>query len=477
MVNTIKEKIEQFHMLEKGDRILIGLSGGSDSICLARVLYELRSDYELELAAVCCHQQRIVLDFFHCIEFCTVCCHHGLRGKEADLDVRFTEKFCKDHGMTFFEKYEDVQRVAKEKGISVEEAGREFRYASFRSIMEAYAYNKLAIAHNGDDRAETMLFHLARGTGIAGLCTMEPMREFFEGRYLIRPLLWTRKREIENWLKEKNIFWRLDESNNEDIYTRNQIRHHILPKLTAVNDRAVEHMGGTAEQLSEVYSYIKEEEQRIYDSVTSKQENGLEISVSLLKKQHSYMQKSILYRCVCELSQGRKDVSSSHVKILLDLMNGETGREAHLLKGIRSYRQYDRLILVREGTETADNPVKKERDILGRLELVIKKYSYTDQEISKNEYTKQFDCAKIQKELCLRFWQEGDYLYLKKDGGKKKLNRYFIDNKIPSDMRKQIPLLADGSHILWIVGHRISAYYKVTEGTKEILEVTIENKG
>ena len=457
MIKEIREKIDEFHMLEKGDRILIGLSGGSDSICLARVLYELRPDYELELAAVCCH--------------------HGLRGEEADLDVRFVEEFCKEHRITFFKKYEDVQRLAEEKGLSIEEAGREFRYGSFRSVMKSYDYNKLAIAHNGDDRAETMLFHLARGTGIAGLSTMEPVREFFEGRYLIRPLLWTRKTEIEEWLKQKNISWREDKTNQEDIYTRNRIRHHVLPELTAVNNRAVEHMGKTAEQLSEVCSYLKEEENCIYDRVSKQQENGIHISVSLLKKQHSYMQKSILYRCICDLSQGRKDISSSHVKILLNLMDGATGREAHLINGIRASRQYDSLILVREGAETADYLEKREKDLLNQLELVMKKYPYTGGEISKNEYTKQFDCAKIHSKLCLRVWQEGDYLYLKEDGGKKKLNRYFIDNKIPSDKRKQIPLLADGNHILWIVGHRISAYYKVTEETKEILEVTIENKG
>ena len=107
----------------------------------------------------------------------------------------------------------------------------------------------------------------------------------------------------------------------------------------------------------------------------------------------------------------------------------------------------------------------------------MEKIPYTGQEISKNEYTKHFDCAKILNELCLRFWQQGDYLYLKEDGGKKKLNRYFIDEKIPLEKRGQIPLLADGNHILWIVGHRISAYYKVTKQTKEILSVTIKNKG
>ena len=460
MVKEIKRQIEQFHMLEKGDRVLIGISGGSDSICLAQMLHTLRPEYNLELAAVCCH--------------------HGLRGEEADQDVRFAEDFCRRRNIAFFKVYEDVQARAADKKISIEEAGREFRYETFRSLMEKHDYNKLAIAHNADDRAETMLFHLARGTGIAGLCTMDPMRELFDGRYLIRPLLGIKKSAIEAWLTEKNIPWRVDSSNEEDIYTRNRIRHHVLPELAKINERTAEHMGETAEQLDEICSYLKEEEDRIFEQTVQQTEEELIVSVNILRNYHSYMKKSVLRRCICKMAGGGKDITSSHVKILLDLLEGETGREAHLIKGIRVRREYEFLIFTKEkdGPKSSDGENRENNtDIIAQIELIMKKYPYTGQEILKNEYTKQFDCDKILCELCLRFWQEGDYLYLKEDGGKKKMSRYFIDNKIPSGERGRIPLLADGSHILWIVGHRISAYYKVTEETKEILEVTIKNKG
>jgi len=197
----------------------------------------------------------------------------------------------------------------------------------------------------------------------------------------------------------------------------------------------------------------------------------------LLKEQHSYMKKAILYRCLYEMAEGRKDISLAHVRILLDLLEGETGREAHFIKGIRARKEYDKLILFRGLKKTERKAETEKEEPLGQMELWMKKYPYTGQEISKNEYTKQFDCDKILNELCLRTWQEGDFLYLKEDGGKKKLGRYFIDQKIPVEKRGQIPLLADGNHILWIVGHRISAYYKVTEKTKDVLEVTIKNKG
>ena len=141
MLKEIKNQIEQFHMLEKGDRVLIGVSGGADSICLAQILFELRAEYDLALAVVCCH--------------------HGLRGEEADQDVRYVEEFCKVRDITFYSAYEDVKVRAEKNHLTVEEAGREFRYEIFQTIMGEHNYRKLAIAHNADDRAETMLFHLA----------------------------------------------------------------------------------------------------------------------------------------------------------------------------------------------------------------------------------------------------------------------------------------------------------------------------
>lgn len=457
MLKEIRKQIGQFHMLEKGDRVLIGLSGGSDSVCLAQVLYELAVEYELELSAVCCH--------------------HGLRGENADQDVRFSEDFCKKRGIAFYKVYDNVEKRAGEKGMSLEEAGREFRYEAFQNIMKEHGCNKLAIAHNADDRAETMLFHLTRGTGLSGLCTMEPIRIFFEEKQIIRPLLWMTKKNIEAWLVEKGIAWRTDESNHEDVYTRNRIRHHVLPILTQINDRAVEHMGETALQLGEINSYLKEETNRIFDQAVSKTEDRLVISVPLLKEKHSYMKKAILYRCLAEMAEGRKDITSVHVKNLLELLEGETGKEVHFIKEIRGRREYDSLILMKDLNISEAATEKKKEEILNQLEIRMEKMAYTGQEISKNEYTKQFDCDKILNELCLRFWQQGDYLYLKEDGGKKKLSRYFIDEKIPLEKRGQIPLLADGNHILWVVGHRISAYYKVTDRTEQILSVTIKNKG
>lgn len=453
MIEEIRKEMEQFHMLEQGDRVLIGFSGGADSVCLTQILYELSEQYKLTLGAIYCH--------------------HGIRGEEADEDGRFVKAFCQERGIAFYEAEERVEERARRNRQSVEEAGREFRYECFQRVMQEEGYQTLALAHHADDRAETMLFHLARGTGIAGLCSMEPVRPFGQKRRLIRPLLWVKKSRIEGWLMEKQLSWRIDHTNLSDQYTRNRIRHHIIPEMGKVNDRAVEHMGETADAMSEISSYLKEEEEKVYERAVREQDNQITVSVEVLEGVHGYLQKAVLYRCLAEMAGGRKDVTSGHVAQLLDLAKGNAGRKGTFFKGIQVRRTYESLVF----SKKEEMQTEEMADFDENLDYEMRKFPYTGQEILKNEYTKQFDCAKIQNGLCFRFWQQGDYLFLREDGGRKKLSRYFIDAKIPPEQREKILLLADGSHILWIVGYRISAYYKVTDQTETILEVTIKNKG
>lgn len=451
MLKQWKKQIEQFQMFCSGDKVLIGCSGGADSICLTQMLYLLREEFSLKIGAVYCH--------------------HGIRGLEADEDGNYVKAFCQERNIDFYEVYEKVEERAKEQKLTVEEAGRQFRYESFQKIMKEEGYNKLAVAHNANDRAETMLFHLARGTGISGLCTMEPMREFYEGANLVRPLLWTERKDIEQWLCESGISWRTDGTNSSDVYTRNLIRHKILPVMESVNEKAIAHMGETAGKLGEAADYLKTQEDAITKEcvVWKEGQKEAQVSIPLLEKQHIYMQKAVLYRALAQVSGGRKDITSIHVETLLDLMHGPSGKELSLGKGTRAKKRYEELWI---GNWEEEKPIS-----LDSLRLETKKIDYIGQEIEKNKYTKYFDCDKIRGNVVLRYWQEGDYIYLREDGGKKKVSRYFIDEKISPEMRKRIPLLADGNHIMWIVGYRISAYYKVSEDTKKLFVATVKNEG
>jgi tRNA(Ile)-lysidine synthase len=296
---------------------------------------------------------------------------------------------------------------------------------------------------------------------------MEPIRKLWENAALIRPLLGIDRDEIEAWLRKNQLTWQTDQTNLSDQYTRNKIRHHILPKLKEINGQAVSHMGKTAQSIGEAVDYLKIQEEQACREIliASSQKQERVLDAEKLKRFHPYLQKAVLYRLLSEFSGGQKDISSVHIDLLKELLEGESGREISLAKQVRARKEYDRLILFREQTKEMPD-----------WEMKTEKIPYSGQEILKKKYTKFFDCGKIKNELCLRFWQPGDYLYLREDGGRKKLNRYFIDEKIPSAQRGQIPVLADGSHIVWVVGYRISAYYKVTEQTEDILSVTIKEK-
>jgi tRNA(Ile)-lysidine synthase len=412
-----------------------------------QVLFLLRKEYDIKVGAV------------HC--------HHGIRGKEADKDAAFAKEFCAQREIPFYYVEENVEKRAREEKMSVEEAGRQFRYDNFFQLMKQEKYNKLAVAHNANDRAETMLFHLARGTDLAGLSAMEPVRNLWENATLIRPLLGIDRDEIEAWLRKNQLTWRTDQTNLSDQYTRNKIRHHILPKLKEINAQAISHMGKTAQSIGEAVDYLKIQEKQACREILieNSREEEMAMDVGKLKKLHPYLQKVVLYRLLSEFSGGQKDISSVHIDLLKELLEGESGREISLAKQVKARKEYGRLILFR-----------KQKKEMQDWEIRMEKVPYRGQEILKKKYTKFFDCGKIENELCFRFWQPGDYLYLREDGGRKKLNRYFIDEKIPSAQRGQIPVLADGSHIVWVVGYRISAYYKVTEQTEDILSVTIKEK-
>ena len=226
----VKTYVEKFHMIEPGDTIVLGISGGADSVCLLKILSKWKESWGISLKAV------------HV--------HHQLRGKEADDDEAFVRRLCEGEGIVCQVFHEDVQGIANREKKGLEEAGRLARYRCFTKVCEEVGGGKIALAHHQDDLAETMLHHLVRGTGIAGLCSLKPV-----SGNRIRPLLCLGKEEILAYLEEAGQSWRTDSSNLEDDYTRNRIRHHVLEELkTEVNPQAVRHMAQLSEELEEARS-------------------------------------------------------------------------------------------------------------------------------------------------------------------------------------------------------------------------------
>ncbi|MBD5464652.1 MAG: tRNA lysidine(34) synthetase TilS [Lachnospiraceae bacterium] len=476
MITKVKAFIQKYHMVKPGSHILVGLSGGADSVCLFFLLYRLSKEMDFKLSAV------------HV--------NHMLRGESADSDSRFVAELCERLDIPCHSIGVPVGEIAKREKISLEEAGRKARYEVFFKTGEKIGADAIALAHHKNDQSETMLFHLARGCGISGLRGIRPVRKGRIG--VIRPLLCVKRTEIEAYLKENHIAYVNDETNEENLFSRNKIRNQIIPLLEQeLCKGAVEHMAHTAELLGEAEDFLLEMTGQVFGRVVVKDGERFILSMEGLQKEHPYLRSSVVKKALEELAQANKDLEKVHVDKILKLCQMPVGKRISLPYGITAIRGYKEIFLEKNGQkkEKKDEieavPVcflpPKEGEILeihlGNGAVLTAKVISCENfmaaycegkkgEVPKKAYTKWFDCDKIKGCLTIRFRKTGDYFYLN-GTDKKKLKSFFIDEKVPQENRDSIYLLSENSHVLWIMGYRISHYYKIEENTSHILEITI----
>ncbi len=440
MQKKIEAYIREWNMLTNGDKVIVAVSGGADSVCLFHILLSLKERYSLGLRAV------------HV--------HHGLRGEEADRDARFVETFCRDVSIPCKVVWVNASSYGKEHGLTVEEAGRELRYGILEQEAGVWGAAKIAVAHHQEDQAETILHHLFRGSGLKGLSGIPPVRGA-----VIRPLLCVGKKEILAYLEERHLEYCEDSTNFSTDYTRNRLRLYLIPEIcAAVNEEAVEHIVQAGEKAACADRYFEQEAERIW------REHGLEepprcgIETVVFQAQPEILKSYVVMQMVRRQTGSLKDVTSRHVNQICALADKRTGSSISLPCGLTAWKEYGKL-WVGKGVSLENGPTEQV------YSLVMTQFSYEKQKkIPENRYTKWFDYDKIKGTLSVRTRKTGDYITLK--GGKRKtVKAYMIDEKIPRQERDRIMLLAEGDHILWIVGYRISEYYKVTETTRQILQV------
>ncbi len=467
MWSKIEDFSKKHKMIEKGDRVLLGLSGGADSILLARYLITLVQRQEITLYAV------------HV--------NHLLRGAEALRDEAFVRVFC-DRWVIPCQVYrEDVGAYAMQEKCSLEEAGRILRYRCFSECAQETGCNKIALAHHEDDLAETMIFRMGRGTGPEGLTGILPVN----GR-VIRPLLCLEKDEIRRMLTELSQDYVEDSSNDQTDYSRNYIRRYIMPRLCELNPRAARHMVSLAGQMWEQNEFIKTHFDRIYEREKKTDQAGIRVSLPFIKECDSFSQKEIIRRMLFDVAGKRRDLASIHVELVRDLLGKSPGKRLDLPHGIKVLLEPDALYVHKGSYPLREPDSAREREPLYAYKVDKKKLE-TDRKITmavgeekfefelispkqcdkwKNDCIKYFNYDRIKNELYLRTRKHGDYLVIDQLGSKKLLRRYFIDQKIPLSKRDQVFLLAEENHILWVTGGRISEAYKVTDKTGKVLRVT-----
>ena len=435
--------IEKYNMIEAGSQVIVGISGGGDSVCLLFLL----SRYQKK-------------KFFH---LQGVHVNHGIRGQEALRDQEYARELCERLGVPFTVYTYSVPDIAGREKRSLEETGRMVRRRAFaQKAAELGGKTVVALAHHENDNAETVLHNLIRGTKVAGLGGIRPVQRSEEGISYIRPLLKVTREEIEAYLKQQQIPWMTDSSNEEIVYTRNRIRHKILPEMEKINPRAVRHITQAADTFLAIEEYLRGQADRLYREYVEKKENGYWIQKELFLEKE--LMQSYVIRMVLEQVEGKKqDLTAAHVESILSLGRGRTGTSVSLPGGVLASQVYGNLLI--RVPAAGKLPLK---------ELEFEVFPWENQQIPEKTYTKWFDYDKIKSSLEIRHRKPGDFLTVTEAGGKKKLKDYMIDCKIPREERENLTLLADAGHILWIVGYRISQYYKVTSQTKTVLKVHVK---
>lgn len=458
--------IKENCFLEKGETVIAGVSGGADSMCMLLLLMKLKDDMDLKI--VVAHV------------------NHGIRGIEADADEEFVGAFCRTHGIAFEPVFADIPRLAVETGKTCEEAGRDFRYDFFKQLAIKYRSKKIAVAHNCGDNAETVLFNIFRGTGIKGLSGIVPKRNIKDADgnelCLIRPVLCLTRSEIEKFLSSINQEYRIDHTNSDNHYSRNRIRNEILPQAEKyINSNVLGHIAALSRQASEVEDYIslKTDEAMKYAKLTVLEDGhivGGSLGIEGLSELHPVIRTNLIRRVFGSIAGRLKDVEDIHIRAIDGLRQTQSGRSLSLPYGITAVREFDNIVLKKCPCpkELPENPdikvpdVKKPAGTGPKVSLKICDRAQLG-DIPREKNIKWFDYDRIGSMPVLRNMKDGDYLLIGKDLNKKSLRRFMIDNKIPLSERCGITLLADGSHVLWVVGYRQDESCLVTSDTKKVL--------
>ncbi|MGI6055552.1 MAG: tRNA lysidine(34) synthetase TilS [Bilifractor sp.] len=546
LIREAENYIRRFHMIDKGDMVLAGVSGGADSVCLLLILDTLREKESFHLAAV------------HV--------NHNIRGEDADADEEYVRKICREREIPLYVYSFPVTDIARREKRGLEETGRLLRQQAFRDALRKaeapYSDNaqeqdrigggdgerrgrKIALAHHANDLAETVLFQTARGSSLAGLAGIRPVSRIGgpweavqDGRKkmpdeltVIHPLLFARRKDIEAWLRERNICWRTDATNLDEEYSRNSLRHHVIPYLEEhVNSAAVRHIRELAEDAAEADEYLRAEARRrevglvevrgrVGADMADRQsadgsgqaeipgnsgENPRVFLRDALLQEPEVLQRYLLMDALETASGRKKDLGREQLRQLRELFDMSAGKRIDLPYGIRAVRRYDGIELVRgsagkahddkdevrgnpeipdAGTDTALHaavPVTGEGIFFfGEWKFTCRRMRGTpgtEKKIPSNRYTKYFDYDKIGNNIVFRTRLAGDRIVVMDAGQTQKLKDYFINEKIPRDERDRIPLLASGQQIFWAVGGRVSEDCRITEDTENILEITAEKQ-
>ncbi|MBU2522514.1 MAG: tRNA lysidine(34) synthetase TilS [Proteobacteria bacterium] len=481
LIKTVGATIKAYRMIEPGDSVLVGVSGGPDSVALLHIILSLAQRFSLRVAVA------------HL--------NHSLRQKDSDDDAEFVASLARKFDLPCYIKKEDVSKYRHEKKLSLEEAARIVRYRFFESVAEKYMFNKIALGHNADDNAELVIMQLLRGSGPLGISGIPPVRN---GK-IIRPLIKLTKSEILEFLAVNELKFVLDKSNNDQRYLRNRIRHHLIPHLkSSYNKRIVETINRFASIIRSEEEWIDDLIKPIFNkSVLAAENNSVALSISSINELHIAAQRRIIRKAIAEIKGNLRRIAFSHIESVISLLNsGHAFGCIDLPDRIWIKRDGDTVSFSREKSLLRD-PYKKLSDenklsfeyrilkpeagfkaeIFPRS-LLIKELGL-NMEFSKIDIKNLpdihhaghnvafFDMDKLSFPLVLRNFRPGDKFQPLGMSGTQKVKKYFINNKVARVQRAKCLILLSQDKIMWVVGYRIDDFFKVKQSARNILKVEV----
>ncbi|MBA5851984.1 tRNA lysidine(34) synthetase TilS [Clostridium sp. cel8] len=458
MIKTVLNTINENNMFTSGDKVIVAVSGGPDSLCLLHILYKLKERLNISL---------YVAHVNHC-----------LRGNESDEDEKFVKEFCKKINVEFRSIKVDINKVASKYNLSCETAGRKIRYEFFEELKSQFGAQKIAIAHNANDQAETVLMRIMRGTGLDGLTGIKPVRDDI----FVRPLINTTRNEIEKYCEENGLKPRIDKTNYETIYSRNKIRLELIPYMEKNFNkdviRSLNRLAQTIRVDNDYLNRICKEKFKKYCDITPEK--------VIISKEAFLEDKSIISRILRlaleKILGNLHNLEKIHIMDIIQIQTHSTGKQIMLPNHVTVFNDYGNIVITRNNKTNVEHVnsyvLHEGYNNIPEYHCKVKIKSYNCKQCikSKDKFTQYFDMDKINGDIVLRTRCEGDRFVPLGMKGSKKLKDLFIDLKISKNERNNIPLICFGKNIAWVVGYRISDIFKVDKSTKNILAISFESE-
>lgn len=448
MEDRILKSIENYKLIENGDTIIVGASGGPDSQFMIYMLNSLKSQIDFEI---------ILAHLNH------------LHRKEARNDENLVRKTAEELNLKFFTRARSMDDYAKKLKLSSEDAGRRLRYEFFNDLAKEYKNPKIAVAHNKDDQAETVLMRIIRGTGLDGLRAMD-----YKSGNIIRPILDIKKSEIIAYLDFKKIPYAIDHTNFENDYTRNKIRLDIIPKLEEINPRVVDQIYSLSELAKDDLEVLDGVIGDKFAELSDIKKDKIIFDKAKFDKTDPAILRRIIRKAIETLNGEIKDISRENIDEFLTIRDLGTGKKI-IKDRLRLRKSYDSYILeIKKTKDKFEEEIYLEDvDLINFDGLYIKTSIINSKKYEKSKNIGYFDYYKLTFPLKVRTRKNGDRFTPLGHRSEKKLKDFFMDQKVDREKRDEIPLIISNEKIIWLTGLRISDDFKVTESTKRILKIEV----